>query len=104
MTASAVRVTVMVVCVIAIAGMIVTQIAGNNGASIAFGIGAAAAVLCSIVATAVAGPPRAGAVDEDQAARVEDKVAELVADGADERAVRDLVRAAVRLGRSSGGA
>ena len=95
----------MVVCVIAIAGMIVTQIAGNNGASIAFGIAAAAAVLCSIVATAVSAGSAAakGGVDETQAAHVEQMIAGLVATGAEESAVRDLVRAAVRLGRSASG-
>jgi hypothetical protein len=101
---------VLVVCGLGIAGMIVTSILGHNGAAVAFGLVTAAAVLCSMVATAVANgtpaPAAAGgarAVDERQAALVEDLVQELVAAGADEAEIRRLVRQAVRLGRGEGG-
>jgi len=101
----AVRLVVVVVCVGGIAGMIVSSIVGSNGAAVTFGLITAAAVLCSIVATAVAnaggGAVTAGRVDETQAALVESLVAGLVQSGADEAEVRNLVRHAVRLGRTS---
>jgi hypothetical protein len=117
-TASAVRMVVIVVCGAGVAGMIATTIAGHNGAAMTFGITTAVAILCLMVATAVTtGPPRRGAGDvrgavdvrgtggagdvEATASRVEDGVAALVAAGAQERAVRDLVRDAVSLGRQS---
>ena len=102
MTARAVRIVVIVLCVAGVAGMIVTTIAGHNGAAMTFGIITAVAILCLMVATAVtAGPPRGGPDVETIAARVEDGVATLVEAGAEERDVRDLVRDAVLLGRQS---
>jgi hypothetical protein len=94
---------VIVVCGAGVAGMIATTIAGHNGAAMTFGITTAVAILCLMVATAVTtGPPRHGTGDvEATASRVEDGVAALVAAGAKERAVRDLVRDAVSLGRQS---
>ena len=87
---------VLVVCVAAIAGMIVTSITDHVGAAITFGVLAAIAVLCSIVATSVTG---AAVVDEVQAQRVEELITQLVEEGADERAVRRLVGAAQKLGK-----
>jgi hypothetical protein len=56
-----------------------------------------------MVATAVTAEPgsaaRTAGVDEAQAATVEALVGELVSQGADEQAVRELVGEAVRLGR-----
>ncbi len=89
-----VRRLVVAVCVLGIAGMIVSSIAEATGAALTFGLVTAVAVLCSIVATAVSGRP-----DEEQAAKVEAAVQELVAAGADEGAVRRLVGEAVRLGK-----
>ena len=105
-SAQAVRRVVLVVCVAGIAGMIVSSIAGSNGAAMTFGLVAAVAVVCSIVATAVstgrvdasAEGGRGGDAD-DLGQRVEAHVAALVASGADEAAVRALVADAVRLGR-----
>src|SRR5437762_818288 len=100
MSALSVRRVVLVVCVLGIAGMIVTSISGHNGAAITFGLITAAAVLCSMVATAVAAgtqPPEGEQVGE----RLEAHIAALVAAGADEDAVRTLVGEAVRFGRSS---
>ena len=94
MSAVAVRRAVLAVCVLGIAGMIVSSIADNTGAALTAGLVTAVAVLCAIVATAVGGP-----ADEEQAARVEAGVQELVAAGADEAAVRRLVGEAVRLGK-----
>ena len=94
----------LVVCAAGVAGMIATSIVGRNGAAITFGLVTAVAVLCSMVATAVtaASPGRTGEPSdaEEVGAAVEARVAELVAAGADEAAVRDLVGEAVRLGRS----
>ena len=96
MTARAVRLVVIGVCVAGIAGMIVGSVADNNAVALTFGLVTAAAVLCLIVATAVS---PSTSVDEDQAARVEDLVERLVAAGAPENEVRTLVGEAVRLGR-----
>ena len=90
--------------------MIVTSILNHNGAAVTFGLITAVAVLCSMVATAVAsgtieprrhseatGPP----VEADVLASVvEEQIRSLVDAGADEVAVRSLVGEAVRLGRS----
>jgi hypothetical protein len=96
MTLKAVRRVVLVVCVLGIAGMIVTSITDHVGAAITFGLVTAGAILCSIVATSVTG---AAVVDEVQAARVEELVDQLVEAGVDERALRRLVGAAVKLGK-----
>jgi hypothetical protein len=98
MSPRTIRRAVVAVSVAGIAGMIVGSIAGNNGAALAAGLVTAAASLCLMVATAVATPPPAG-VELREAALLEEQVAELVAEGADERRVRDLVRTATRLGR-----
>lgn len=109
-----VRRIVVAVCVCGVAGLIVTSILDRTGAAVTIGLVTAGAVVCLIVATAVAPPPTVastastppppahGAVDEEQAAQVERSVAELVAGGADEAAVRDLVRESLRLGRGEG--
>jgi hypothetical protein len=76
--------------------MIVGSILDSNGAALTFGLVTAVAVVCLIVATAVAGETR---VVDDDAMVVEDLVQRLVADGAEEAAVRSLVREASRLGR-----
>jgi hypothetical protein len=102
-----VRWVVIGVCVVGIAGMIVGSIADNNDVALTFGLITAAAVLCLMVATAVT-PPTSTAIatttttyDERQAARVEELVERLVADGARENAVRELVGEAVRLGKGA---
>jgi hypothetical protein len=102
-TARAVRIVVIAVCGAGVAGMIATTIAGHNGAAMTLGITTAVAILCLMVATAVtAGSDGPGASDvEATAARVEDRVTALVEAGAQERAIRDLVRDAVSLGRQS---
>jgi hypothetical protein len=96
------------VCVGGIAGMIVGSVADNNDLALTFGLITAAAVLCLMVATAVSPPASTSktanavaAFDEGQAARVEHLVNRLVAAGAREDAVRQLVGEAVRLGRGT---
>ena len=88
------------VCLVGIAGMIVTSITDHSGAAVTFGLITAAAVLCSMVATAVA----SGGAPADPARLgegIEQRIARLVAAGADEDEVRSLVGEAVRFGRSS---
>jgi hypothetical protein len=89
---------VIAICAAGIAGMIVTQIAENNGATLVFGITAALGAGALILVTAVVGPP-VEVPDEELAGQVERDVQELVASGADEPVVRELVRKAVNLGR-----
>jgi membrane protein implicated in regulation of membrane protease activity len=93
-----IRWVVLVVCAAGVAAMIVSSIVDANGAALTFGLITAVAVACLMVATAVAGG--AGTpeeVDDARAARVEQMIGRLVADGADEGAVRELVREASRL-------
>ncbi len=97
MTPQLVRAVVLVICAAGVAGMIVASIAGANGAALTFGLITAAAVACLMVATAVGTPNRTGSVDEERAAAVEALVARLVAGGADEQLVRQLVREASNL-------
>jgi hypothetical protein len=88
----AVRWLVVAVCVTGIGGMIGSSVADNSGAALTFGVVTAVAVLVLIAVTA-AGPRPA---TEEDAARLEASIGQLVAAGADERAVRDLVRQARR--------
>jgi hypothetical protein len=90
--------------------MIVSSVNDRTGAAVTFGLISAGAVLALIAATAVVTgriPPdavapvgRAGAGSESEGAELEAGIQALVAAGADETAVRDLVRTAVRMGRS----
>jgi hypothetical protein len=111
-----VRTAALAVCVAGIAGMIVTSILNHNGAAVTFGLVTAVAVLCSMVAKAVAAdaerrlggggaPGRSAAaegdVDVDAVADlVEGQVQAMIAGGAEEATVRQLVGEAVRLGRA----
>ena len=98
MTPRAVRAVVLVVCAAGVAGMIVASVLDAEGAALTFGLVTAGAVTCLIVATAVAATSaRQGVVDEQRAERVEQLVQDLVASGADEVAVRQLVQEASRL-------
>lgn len=120
----AIRIVVVAVCALGIAGMIVASATNHNGAAITFGLITAVAVLCQMVATtvvnelrgapgaeitAISGSVAAGKVaagseavsdpGEGEAAALEGQITALVDAGADETAVRDLVRRAVRMGR-----
>jgi hypothetical protein len=96
---------VVAVCVLGVAGMIVSSITDDTGAALTFGLVTAAAVACLMVASAVAGPGAGRPLppDEVQAERVEGLVRQVVAAGAEEPLVRTLVREAVRLGRGASG-
>jgi predicted MFS family arabinose efflux permease len=100
MPLSAVRYVVIGLCVAGIVGMIVASVAGNNnGWVVTFGL---LAVVSIVVLMAFSTASRGGtstAVDESVAETVERRIRDLVETGADEAAVRDLVRDAVRLGR-----
>jgi len=98
-----IRRIVLVVCVLAIAAMIVTSITDHVGAAIAAGSVAAIAIVCLMLVTAVAGPGAFGnppPVDPVAAEDLERRVDALVAAGADEAEVRALIRAARRLSRN----
>jgi hypothetical protein len=96
---------------IAIPGMIVSSINDHTGAAVTFGLIGAGAVLALLSATAAVtgrippeaagpAPARTAAATEREGAELEAGIQDLVAAGADEGAVRDLVRKAVRLGRT----
>jgi len=99
-TARTVRGLASAVCVVGIAGMIASAVAGSTGAALTLGLVTVTAVLCSIVATTVTGS-RPGPLRQGDPERVEAMVRRLVEAGADEADVRALVAQAKRLGRSA---
>ena len=116
MSPKVVRIVAIVVCLgIGIPGMIIATLDDNNtGAAVTFGIIAAIAALVLLAVTATTTPRLAptqltvggtgspgGGVDEAEAEALEARVQALVDAGADEDQVRDVVRAAVRLGRGA---
>lgn len=105
MSPRTIRRVVLVVCVLGIAGMIVSSIAERTGAAITAGLVTAIAVVGLLLVTSVAPPGAFGppVVDEELAADVEHRVADLVAAGADEAEVRSLVRAVRRASRGESG-
>lgn len=96
-----IRRAVLATCGLGIAGMIAASIAERTGAAITAGLVTAVAVVCMVLVTAVAGPEAFGrpVIDEEAAADVERRIADLVAGGADEAEVRSLVRAVRRVDR-----
>jgi hypothetical protein len=100
MALSAVRYVVIGLCAVGIIGMIVASAAGNNnGWVVTFGLLAAVSIVVLMAFSAASRNSGPAPVDESIAERVERQVRGLVETGADEAAVRDLVRDAVRLGR-----
>ena len=99
MRARAVRSIVLVVCALGVVGMILASVADANGAALTFGLLTVSAVACLIVATTVANERGnvVADVDENRGERLEGLINDLVAAGADETAVRNLVREAARL-------
>ena len=87
------------VCAAGIAGMIVTSIADSAAGALTFGLLTAAAAVGMILVTAVTTGGSARD-EEDLAAEVERRVEALVAAGADESQIREVVRRAVQLGRT----
>jgi hypothetical protein len=82
--------------------MIVGSILDRNGVALFGGLCAAIAIGCLLVATTVA-PMARPITAEDEAARVEALIGEVVGQGADEPAARALAQAAIRLGRAQAG-
>ena len=81
-----------------IPGVIVGSIADNDAVALTFGAVIAVAAFGLILVTSVTG----SAADEDVlGAMVEDRIARLIAGGADEREVRALVADARRLGSAT---
>lgn len=89
--------------VVAIPGMIVSSIAGNNeGWVVTFGGLAAIGAVVLIVVSASAGGRRIDVFDESLAERIETRIGRLASAGAAENELRDLVRDSLELGRGSG--
>ncbi|CAN5806249.1 hypothetical protein BH24ACT3_BH24ACT3_16270 [soil metagenome] len=97
MTPRTIRRIVLVVFVGGIGAMIAASIADSTGAALTFGLITAVAAVALILVTSVAGAaPIAPEVAEVAAAELERQVQALVDAGADESAVRSLVRQAAR--------
>ncbi|MGD9999208.1 MAG: hypothetical protein AB7L17_06545 [Ilumatobacteraceae bacterium] len=83
-----------------IAGLIISSVAGNNnGVVLTIGGAIAAAVLVQLVVATITARGRIDAFVEADAERIEEQIVALVRAGADEGAVRALVRDAIRLER-----
>ncbi len=105
MTLRVLRWAVIAICVVGIAGMIIGSIAdNNNGVVVTFGLITAVSiiVLMAVATTArslEAKQTAAAEVDEALAEEIEARVQALVAAGADEASLRDLIGKATRLHR-----
>jgi hypothetical protein len=87
-------------CMAGIAGIIGASIADAPGGALTFGLGTAVAAFGMILVTAVTDGGRAR-TDDELGEALEDRVADLCDDGADERTIRALIREAIQLGRQS---
>ncbi len=89
-----------VLWVIGIAGMIISSVRGNNNGWVVFsGFVTLLGSLSVLVGSAIAHAEPIEVFDEARAEQLESTINELVVSGADEGAVRSLVRQAIRLGR-----
>ena len=85
-----------------IAGMIVASLADNNiGAVLTAGIISAIAAIVLLAVSTVVAQRRLAEFDDADAELLEHGIRRLADSGADESAVRDLVRRAIDLGRRS---
>jgi uncharacterized membrane protein YfcA len=82
-----------------IAGLIVSSVLDNNGAVLTVGLLTVVAAISLLTASAVVRREPIDAFEEADAERLESSVQQLVAAGAPETDVRNLVREAMRLGR-----
>jgi hypothetical protein len=88
------------VFVCGIAGLIISSVAGNNeGLVLTIGGATVVASIVLLAVSSVTSTRRIEVFDEARAERLENEVQTLVAAGADEQAVRTLVRQAMQLGR-----
>ena len=95
-----IRVACAIVFVCGIAGIIVSSINGNNeGWVITIGLTTTLAAVVLIIASTVSVRERLHVFDDVAAERLESRIADLVARGADETHVREIVREAIDLGR-----
>ena len=96
----AIRIACAVVFVCGIAGIIVSSVNGNNeGWVISIGLTTTLAAIALIIASTVAVRQRIHVFDDVAAEQLEARIAQLIAAGADENALRDVVRQAIELGR-----
>jgi len=95
----ALRTLCAVVFVCGIAGLVIGSALDNNGAVLTVGLIVVVAAVSLLAASAVARREPIDAFEEADAERLEESVQHLVAAGAPEAEVRDLVREAMRLGR-----
>ena len=96
----AIRIACAVVFVCGIAGIIVSSVNGNNeGWVISIGLTTTLAAIALIIASTVAVRQRIHVFDDVAAEQLEARIAQLIAAGADETALRDVVRQAIELGR-----
>jgi len=85
-----------------IAGLIISSIAGNNeGVVLTIGIATAVAALVLLAVSTVTAKEHIEVFDEARAEALEHDVQALVAAGAQEHAVRALVRRAMQIGRGA---
>ena len=97
---SRIRIVTGVMFISSIAGLIISSIAGNNeGWVVTIGVVSAVTAIVLIVSSAVVSSKRIPAFSEVEAERIEEQVRLLVAAGADENDVRELVKTSIRLGR-----
>ena len=99
MTLRVLRTICAAVFVCGIAGLIVSSVLDNNGAVLTVGLVTVVAAISLLAASAVTRREPIDAFEEADAERLESSVQQLVAAGAPEADVRNLVREAMRLGR-----
>jgi len=99
MSLTALRSICAAVFVCGIAGLIVSSVLDNNGAVLTVGLSTVVAAVSLLAASAVVRREPIDVFEEADAERLESSVQHLVAAGAPETDVRNLVRDAMRLGR-----
>ncbi len=99
MSLTALRSICAAVFVCGIAGLIVSSVLDNNGAVLTVGLSTVVAAVSLLAASAVVHREPIDVFEEADAERLESSVQHLVAAGAPETDVRNLVRDAMRLGR-----
>lgn len=82
-----------------IPSLIISSIVDNNGLVLTFGLITAVAAIVLVSVSTVSATERIDVFDDVLAERVEQRIAELVAQGADEQSVRELVRESIELAR-----
>ena len=93
------RIICAVIFVAGIPSLIVSSIIDNNGLVITFGLITAITAVVLVAISTVSAAERIDVFDDVLAERVEQRIGELVAQGADEETVRLLVRESIELAR-----